>query len=110
MQLTKRQRAFLGIGLVVIIAMCFVPPWQVHVRGCWETGGYGLIFRPVITAADRQIDGWRHHKVTLLDPGRWRVYETRHPISIDLYRLAVQIFGVTVLTAACMFFLGGRKR
>jgi hypothetical protein len=30
MTLTKRQRAFLWIGIVLIVVMCFVPPWREH--------------------------------------------------------------------------------
>jgi len=89
MALTKRQRVFLWIGVVLIIAMCIVPPWRAV--GHWQ-GKFGMaetyrpIFFPSVGAGGE------------------------FSANIDMRRLLVQVFAVGLLTAAFMCVQGKTRR
>ena len=74
----------LWIGIVVIIAMCIVPPWRTLVR---RDAGYAVAgtYRPIF-------------------------WPKQYSAGIDIYRLSVQVFAVALLTAACMYYHGKPKK
>ena len=64
--MTKRQRVIIGIGVIIILAMCVYPPYE----GWSSIGPYSLI--------------WNNS-------------------SVDVGKLAVQVFAVALLDAAVLF-------
>ncbi len=83
--MTKRQRVIIGIGVIIILAMCVYPPYEGENLGVFvsggetyyssRSGGYALI--------------WANNNI--------------RATSVDVGRLAVQVFAVALLDAAVLF-------
>jgi hypothetical protein len=91
--MNTRQRRILMVGLVVVAAMCVVPPWEWTLA--YENtplghgpAGYGLVFSPPASSA----------------AVRTRMFR------VDLARLSIQVLACGALCGALMLAAGGRGK
>lgn len=90
--MNTRQRVVLCVGLVIVAAMCAVPPWgnigvQDGVRWFLSPAGYGPVFAPQPVDASRGLG-----------------------ISPDFGRLGLQVLAVAALCGSLVLATGGRGK
>lgn len=85
MAMNIAQKVVLVIYALVVVALCIYVPWMVAVREFEQPFKYGVIW----------------------SPPQYR--ESRNPIAIDIRRLGVEIFAVSVV-AGVSFFISKSKK
>jgi len=102
--MTKRQSATLWVGIALFAVMTLFPPWKftLYLRSTQrieKPGPYGAIFSPPAVPITELKDGSFHG----FDHDIWTP-------SIDVPRLLVTLFGVTIVCGGLFIALSDRRQ